>query len=132
MRSAVLAVAIVACGSSVNSQQVRGPDGTTNWLAIQCGDLQANCQQRASAACPGGYDVADQRGHTDTTTTAYASPGAARAVSRSAYVGEMLVKCHGEIATALTGYRSCIADASCDTGDRCVFASDDLGRCQRK
>ncbi|MDB5219799.1 MAG: hypothetical protein JWO86_7726 [Myxococcaceae bacterium] len=136
-RAAAIAALIVACGPAVNSQQVRGPDGTTDWLSIQCDDLQANCVQRAGEACPSGYDIADSRGHNNTGSASYAVVGpdgaTAGTSSRSKYEGEMLVKCHGEMSPSARGYRDCIGDASCNTGDKCIFttgAGRDLGRCQ--
>lgn len=41
----------------------------------------------------------------------------------------------GDIAPFAKGYRECIGDASCETGDKCVFGAGgigDTGSCQKR
>jgi hypothetical protein len=115
--AALVLVVLAACGPAVSSTQVRGPDGVTNWLAIECHDPM-RCFQRAGEACPTGYDVADQRGRV--------TP------ARDVYARELLVHCHGDVAATAVGYRDCVGSESCNSGDQCMFTKTgfgDLGRC---
>jgi hypothetical protein len=114
--------ALVSCRPAVNAETLG--DGT---VAIQCERDMAGCRARAQSACPGGFDLADAQGYTDVESTPDGR-------LRSTYVGEMFVRCRGAVDPDALGYRDCMADASCETGDRCVWASDeggDVGRCQR-
>jgi hypothetical protein len=72
--------ALASCLPSTSSY-VRGPDGHAGWVSVECGGSQTACYERAAAECPGGYDIADSHGTSNTHLIA-------------GYRGGMLVRCH--------------------------------------
>jgi hypothetical protein len=98
-------------GASVpeSTHAIRGPDGTSNWLQITCGEA-AECYQRASITCPSGFSVYDRDKSTTYVTSGTASTtgvavdlgngvavGGARTQYSSTSIpvdhGQLLVKC---------------------------------------
>jgi hypothetical protein len=86
--------ALVGCHAS--HDQVRGPDGTTDWYSIECKRNQGNCYEEAGDVCPNGYDIADAGGHSGT----YVHADQSGVVAVPTYRGHMLIKCKTAAASA--------------------------------
>ena len=117
----------------VTATVIRGPDGTDNWVAIECQSAQLACTAEAGRVCPNGYDTAGEMGHEGqaSSSTAYANGYGGFAVSRSqtTYAGEMLIHCHGApvvgpggTAEAPPPPRRCFDDNDCRVGEQCETA----------
>jgi hypothetical protein len=141
----VLVVVASACGPTATP--IRGPDGT-QWWSIACRHSQSECWAKAGDVCPRGYETADQSGGT-TGATAINTGYTTTVVTH--YRGEMLIRCKRRhvvpspptVRGPENGWepaddreeaplgRECLDDNSCETGQRCAFATgaSSVGHC---
>lgn len=86
----IVSAVIVVVGCGTRATRVNGPDGQGTWYSITCKRSRANCLEKASEVCPGGYDTensSDQKG------IKFDNNPVTGASVQSTYDGQMLVKC---------------------------------------
>jgi hypothetical protein len=95
-----------------STHSIRGPDATNHWIVVRCG-AAAECYQRASITCPGGWSVYDKdkstgyqvSGTSKSTTTGAIGGGfgnlgggvSVDTTTRGSFDGRMLPIEHGEM-----------------------------------
>jgi hypothetical protein len=88
-RNVVALLCVCLLPGCISVTKVRGPDGTDDWLALQCGGGLTRCWEEAANQCPHGYVIADSGTQ---TTVSSVSVGKTQSVT-SGTMGELLIKC---------------------------------------